>query len=97
MQGDPVIISRSQGTSPVEFTLAGKTYRINPRDVPRKLRGSHPEVIRVHAARVGGTFYPVKQVVSHLTGIPKADFNSHQAKQIVKRLGIPVVTAATGE
>jgi len=75
----------------VEFTLAGQTFRVAPSSVPKKLRGTRPGVIRVHAAKIGGRLYPVKQVVTIVTGIPAVDFNSHQARQIIRRLGFPVL------
>jgi len=75
----------------MEFTLSGNKFNLNPKDVLNKMQGVPPEIIRTHAVNLNGKLYPVKQVVSIITNLSKADFNSHQAHQILKRLGLQVV------
>jgi hypothetical protein len=47
--------------------------------------------VRTHGVRIGGKLYPVKQVVARVTGLSRADFNSHQARHVLKRIGLTVV------
>jgi hypothetical protein len=39
---------------------------------------------------VGGRRFPPKQVISAVTGLDRADFNTHQARQVLRRLGFTV-------
>jgi hypothetical protein len=90
-----VVIS---GVSPtnaltMEFILSGRKFNITPGEVERKMQGREPEVVHTHAVKISGKRYPVKQVMSVITGLSKADFNSHQAHQVLRRIGLSVVTA----
>jgi hypothetical protein len=76
----------------MRFTLAGSEFDINPGDVPKKLQGIPPERVVTHGVTLNGVLFPVKQVISCITGLPKADFNSHQARQILRRMRFEVVT-----
>lgn len=75
----------------MEFTLAGKTYNIAPKEVERKMQGVVPERVLIYAVKLNGNLFPVKQVIAHLTGLSKADFTSHQAHSILRRMGLEVV------
>ncbi len=59
------------------------------------MRGLEPEMIGTHAVRLGAQVYPVKQVLALLTGLSKADLNSHQAHQILRRMGLDVIGVHT--
>lgn len=66
-----------------EFTLeAGKIRRL--------LRGVMPEPLGDHFVVVNGRRFPPKQVISLATGLDRADFNTHQARRILSRLGFTV-------
>jgi len=39
---------------------------------------------------VGGKRFPPKQVIGLVTGLDRADFNTHQARRILSRLGFTV-------
>lgn len=49
-----------------------------------------PQEVRVHGVTIDGTLYPVIQVLEKATGVDRADFNSVQARGILKRLGFKV-------
>jgi hypothetical protein len=49
-----------------------------------------PEPIGEHFVVVSGRRFPPKQVIGLATGIDRADFNTHQARQILSRLGFTV-------
>ena len=76
----------------MEFTLAGRKVDLNSATITDRMQGVEPEIVRTHAVEIDGKRYPVKQVLSAITGIPKADFNSHQARQILRRIGLEVST-----
>ena len=71
-------------------TIAGREYRITAEDVRRVAKQLDPEPIDVLFAVVGGRRFPPKQLVEALTGLDRADFNSHQARSLLSRLGFPV-------
>jgi len=75
----------------VQFALAGQQFELGREQVEERMRGVEPEAVRTHGVRIGRKLYPVKQVVSKVTGLSRADFNSHQARHVLKRLGLPVV------
>lgn len=76
----------------MEFTLAGKRFNIAPQDIVKAVQGVEPEPIQKHAVKIGERLYPVKQVLSIATGLTKADINSHHAHQILRWMGLNVVT-----
>ena len=76
----------------MEFTLAGRKVDLDPATFMDKMHGVEPEIVRTHFVTINGQHYLVKQVLSVITGIPKADFNSHQARQILRRIGLDVST-----
>jgi hypothetical protein len=69
--------------------IAGRKVELDKRGVERRLRRVLPEPIRKHYVVVGGRRYPPKQVVGEVTGIDRADFTTHQARSILRRLGFP--------
>ncbi|MBW2063386.1 MAG: hypothetical protein JRJ03_00495 [Deltaproteobacteria bacterium] len=80
----------------MEFTLAGKKFNFSKESVSEAMYGIEPEVLRKHAVKINDTLYPCKQVISVVTGLSRADFNSHQAHQILKRTGLEVVVNNNG-
>ena len=79
------------------FTIAGQVFELD-RDRAEKAAGNAlPEPVREHYVVVVGRRYPPKQVISLLTGLDKADFTTHQARRILKRLGFLAARAGEGE
>lgn len=75
----------------IQFTLSGRTLRLNRAQVIEKLRPVKPEAIQTWAVEVEGKLFPVKQALSHLTGVRPAEFITHRARDIFERLGFPLV------
>jgi hypothetical protein len=73
--------------SQVQATIADREFVLDARDVERRLRDEMPEPIGEHYVVIGGRRFPPKQVVSVVTGVDRADFNTHQARRILARLG----------
>ncbi len=53
------------------------------------------EPVREHYVVVSGRRFPPKQVISCATGVDRADFTTHQARRILRRLGF--VTARVSQ
>ncbi len=49
-----------------------------------------PEPLGDHYVVVAGKRFPPKQVIGLVTGLDRADFNTHQARRILSRLGFTV-------
>ena len=73
------------------FTLGGKKFDLKKEDVVRKMTGVEPDAIQKHAVVIDKRSYPVKQVLSEVTGLPSTDFSTHQARNALKRLGLEVL------
>jgi len=75
------------------FTVAGQTIELERDEVERKLERVLPEPLREHYVVVCSRRYPPKQVLSEVTGLDRADFTTHQARRILKRLGFTAARA----
>lgn len=51
------------------------------------MRSELPEPIRDHFVVIGGRRFPPKQVLGAVTGLDRADFTTHQARSLLRRLG----------
>jgi hypothetical protein len=69
------------------FTIAGQPFELDANHVESSLRGLLPDPVREHYVVVSGRRYPPKQVLSRATGLDRADFTTHQARRILRRLG----------
>lgn len=59
-------------------------------EVERRLADLLPDPLEDHYVVVAGRRFPPKQVISVVTGLDRADFNTHQARRVLGRLGFPV-------
>lgn len=78
------------------FTVSGQTIELERDEVEHKLDRVLPEPLREHYVVVCSRRYPPKQVLSEVTGLDRADFTTHQARRILKRLGFTAARAKTG-
>ena len=69
------------------FQVARQEFEIDRRSVEERLSGVLPEPIHQHYVVVNGRRYPPKQVLMLATGLDRADFTTHQARRVLKRLG----------
>ncbi len=74
----------------VQVRIAQHEYAFDAAEVRRLLRNVMPEPLGDHFVVVGGSRFPPKQVISLVTGLDRADFNTHQARRILSRLGFTV-------
>lgn len=80
----------------MQFTICGQKFEITAEDIRKKMHGVEPDAVATLAVSIEGKLYPVKQVISLVTGLPKADFNSHQARHVLRRLGLELGTEKKG-
>ena len=76
-----------------EFTIAGHRFELEHRSVEEAAAGVLPEPVREHYVVVRGRRFPPKQIMSRVTGLDRADFTTHQARRILKRLGFVAARA----
>lgn len=70
--------------------VAGESFELDATRVEHALAGLDPEPIREHYVVVGSRRYPPKQVLAAVTRLDRADFTTHQARSILRRLGFGV-------
>lgn len=75
--------------------VAGRDFDLTAPAVERSLLGVDPEPIHEHYAIVAGRRYPPKQVLGAATGLDRADFTTHQARAVLRRLGFGVYRRGT--
>jgi hypothetical protein len=69
------------------FTISGQLFHLEREAVEEAIGGVLPDPLRDHYVVVRGRRYPPKQVLACVTGLDRADFTTHQARRILKRLG----------
>jgi hypothetical protein len=67
--------------------ISGQRFDLDPRRIVRAVSRALPEPIRDHYVVIEGRRYPPKQVIALATGLDRADFTTHQARRILRRLG----------
>ena len=75
------------------LTIRGRTFNISREDVERVLEKLDPEPLRGRAKyyiEYRGKRYPIKQVVSAVTGLPRVAFTAMHAYRILTALDFEV-------
>jgi hypothetical protein len=67
--------------------ISGQRFNLDPRRIVRAVSRALPEPVRDHYVVIEGRRYPPKQVIALATGLDRADFTTHQARRILRRLG----------
>ncbi|HET6966255.1 MAG TPA: hypothetical protein VFH58_15880 [Acidimicrobiales bacterium] len=70
--------------------IAGQDFDLTLATVESVAVGLEPEPVRDHYVVVAGRRYPPKQVLAAVTGLDRADFTTHQARAVLRRLGLGV-------
>lgn len=76
--------------SAIQFALNGNRHELTRADVDSRLADAAPEIIRKHAVKVAGTWFPVMQAFETATGIARSEFISHTARRHLAALGYEV-------
>lgn len=80
----------------VQATVAQREFAFEAAEIERQLREVMPDPLGDHYVVVAGRRFPPKQVISLVTGLDRADFNTHQARRILSRLGFTVGRRSRG-
>jgi hypothetical protein len=71
----------------MEFVIAHETFRIDRGEVEARVVGVLPDPVQEHYVVISGRRFPPKQVIAEVTGLDRADFTTHQARRVLRRLG----------
>jgi hypothetical protein len=82
--------SNSKLLESIDFKAAGKRIRLSKDQAMRKLKGTEPDSIDVHAVEINGVTYPVKQALAVITDLDRLDLSTNQARLVLKKLGFKV-------
>lgn len=74
----------------VQVRIAQQEFAFDASDIERAARDVLPEPLGDHFVVVGGRRFPPKQIIGLVTGLDRADFNTHQARRILSRVGFTV-------
>ena len=77
-------------TEVLKVTVARQRFDLISSEVENRVRNLSPEPLDDHYVVVAGKRFPPKQVIGVVTGLDRADFNTHQARRILRRLGFVV-------
>jgi hypothetical protein len=80
-----------------QFTISGQQFELERGEIERCVLNLLPDPVHEHYVVVRGRRFPPKQVLSCATGLDRADFTTHQARRILKRLGFVAARAHRGE
>jgi len=70
-----------------QFTISGHHFELDGDAVTDCMRGRLPDPVQEHYVVISGRRFPPKQVLAYVTGLDRADFTTHQARRILRRLG----------
>ncbi len=79
----------------MEVVLRGQSFSVSVEDVVRVTDGVRPESLVRYAVKLHDQWYPPKQVLSLVTGLPVAAFTTQDAYRTMQRLGLVVVEASS--
>ena len=67
--------------------INGQRFELDPQQIVRAVSRALPEPIVNHYVVIEGRRFPPKQVITLATGLDRADFTTHHARRILRRLG----------
>lgn len=70
--------------------MAQREFAFDSAEIERRVRDVMPDPLDEHYVVVAGRRFPPKQVIGLVTDLDRAEFNSHQARRILSRLGFSV-------
>lgn len=79
------------------FTISGHTFDLDHDSVELSVENVLPDPVQEHYVVVRGRRFPPKQALACVTGLDRADFTTHQARRILKRLGFVAARAHRDE
>ena len=80
----------------MEFFIGGKKIELTREKVEEVLERLEPEPIKKYYIEYKGEKYPIKQVISAATGLPRVSITPRQAYRILIKLGFEVKELRSG-
>jgi hypothetical protein len=80
-----------------EFKISGRRFDLDPHLVEARCVHELPDPVQEHYVVISGRRFPPKQVLSCVTGLDRADFTTHQARRVLKRLGFVAARVGRSE
>ncbi|RLE97282.1 MAG: hypothetical protein DRJ63_09380 [Thermoprotei archaeon] len=77
----------------VKFIIRGRVYDITREDIINAVRNVEPEPLtgkKKYYVEINGRQYPIKQVISLVTGLPRIAFTAMDAYRILTKLEFEV-------
>jgi len=78
----------------MQFMVRGQPFEVTVENVLERTEFINPAPLVRYAVELHGRWYPPKQVMSLVTGLPVAAFTTQDAYRIMQRLGLSVVEAS---
>jgi hypothetical protein len=69
------------------FTISGQDFDLERHAIEESVTRVLPDPVKEHYVVIRGRRYPPKQVIACVTGLDRADFTTHQARRVLRRLG----------
>jgi hypothetical protein len=79
------------------FRIAGEQFELEQSKIEACLGTLLPDPVQEHYVVVKGRRFPPKQVLACVTGLDRADFTTHQARRVLRRLGFVAARATHDE
>jgi len=80
----------------MRIRVRNKAYYITKEEIKKKLAKVEPEAGNKYFIKIQNKRYPIKQVISKVFSIPKAEFNSQEAYRILRNLKFKIIDESTG-
>lgn len=80
----------------MRFVIAGEKFELEREEIERRLARALPDPVQEHYVVVGARRFPPKQVIAEVTGLDRADFTTHQARRVLRRLGFSAARVQSG-
>lgn len=79
------------------FVISGHGFELERGSIEESVTNVLPDPVKEHYVVIRGRRYPPKQVIARVTGLDRADFTTHQARRVLRRLGFTAARKAAGE
>jgi len=73
-----------------QFTVGGKTYILDYKDVVKAMQNEVPEPIREYYVEIGKYQFPPKQIIAKVLKLQRVAFTTMDAYRILNKLGFDI-------
>lgn len=97
--GDVLYVLSVQYTSTygsMAMKVRGRDWKWSKASVEQAMRDQVPDTIQKHVVEIGGTVFPPKQVVEHVSGWTRISFTTAEAQRVLTKIGFVCREAKAG-